>query len=54
MREEEWKRKAFSRNFKWDFQKYLAIVCVWPSLESCQYLGHHLNMWFYAADADGA
>lgn len=24
--------------------------CVWPSLESCPSSGHHLNMWFYAAD----
>lgn len=51
--------KIFSRNkekilFLWKcqlgFSKYLAIICVWPSVESCPSLGHHLNMWFYAAD----
>lgn len=47
-------RKAFSRYVRWDFQKYLAILCVWPNSESCPYLGHGLNMWFLAGDADGA
>lgn len=47
-------RKAFSRDVRWDFQKYLAIVSVWPNSESCPYLGDGSNMWFLARDADGA
>jgi len=47
-------RKACSSDVKWEFQKDLAIVCVWPNSESCPYLGHGSNMWFLAVDADGA
>lgn len=47
-------RKALPRNVRWDFQKYLAIVCVWPNSESCPCLGHGSNMWFHAGDVDGA